>query len=261
MSGTRRSAPRAGTQHGGSGTQEAMAPRPKAVQLYVAGAHRPALDALETVHPEIGPTTRSTSSRPMSPCWASRGCAARVRAALEHCGRQLHRTVLRGLAMDVDQPFLALARRSIADKLGAGAFEPALREAWAMMARIRRPEAALVDLAQIHLDSVVPRVEQCTTTCRLQQGQTWTAVVVRWPRRTRSVPTSSEPPARPSCPDTHEPSRRKAELILRKADGLEERAALARCSAAPEPCSERGTSPRRCTFLMPPERPERASRA
>ena len=36
--------------------------------------------------------------------------------------------------MDVDQPYLLVARRSIADKLGAGSIRAGFREAWAMMA-------------------------------------------------------------------------------------------------------------------------------
>jgi tetratricopeptide (TPR) repeat protein len=203
---------------------------PKAVQLYVAGAHRPALDVLETVHPEIGPD--HTLDFLLGQCRLALGRPEDARLAfeqaLEHCGRQLHRTVLRGLAMDVDQPFLALARRSIADKLDAGAFEPALREAWAMMARLRRPEAALVDLAQIHLDSVVPRVgtvhdDLPAPTGSDLDGRSGSLAAAY------AVSSDLERARRLArlAIDTHEPSRRKAELILRKADGLEDRAALA----------------------------------
>ena len=127
-----------------------------AVRLYATGAHRPALDVLEKR--SQGEATDYTLEFRLGHCHLALGQTEEARLAferaLEHCRRQLHRTVLRGLTMDVDQPFLAASRRSIADKLGDGALEPALHEAWATMARLRRPEAALVDLAQIHLDAV-----------------------------------------------------------------------------------------------------------
>ena len=131
---------------------------PGVVRLYVSGAHRPALDVLETV--PAGQASDHTLDYLLGQCRLALGrpedAQLAFERALERCGRQLHRTVLRGLVMDVDQPYLVIARRSIALELGAGAFEPASRAAWAMMARLRHPEAAFVDLAQIHLDAFVP---------------------------------------------------------------------------------------------------------
>jgi tetratricopeptide (TPR) repeat protein len=147
---------------------------------------------------------------------------------LEQCGRQLHRTVLRGLAMDVDQPFLAAARRSIADRIGAGAIEPALREAWSTMARLRRPEAALVDLAQIHLDAATVGVGTDQGVLPAPTGDELSLCGGRLSEvyRAGSDLERSRRLAQLAI-SAHEPSRRKAELILRKAEALEQQAALA----------------------------------
>jgi hypothetical protein len=201
-----------------------------AAGLYATGAHRPALDALERRGEADG--TDYTLEFLRGHCHLVLGQPEEARlafeCALEHCGRQLHRTVLRGLAMDVDQPLLAAARRSIADRLADGALEPALREAWAAMARLRRPEAALVDLAQIHLDAATvgvgtaqdalpaptgPELALCGG--RLAEAYRAGSDVERARRLARLAATA------------HEPSRRKAETILRKAEALEQQAALA----------------------------------
>lgn len=202
----------------------------RTVQLYVTGAHRPALELLETIAPER--EGDHTLDFLLGQCHLAlgnpEGAQLAFERALEHCGRQLHRTVLRSLAMHVDQPFLVLARRAIADKMAAGAFEPALREAWTMTARLRHPEAAFVDLAQIHLDSVAQRAgreddplpaptERDLNLAGSRLAEAY-AVASDLERARRLAQLALE---------THEPSRRKAELILRKADALEERAALA----------------------------------
>jgi hypothetical protein len=200
------------------------------VQLYVTGAHRPALELLESIAPER--EGDHTLDFLLGQCHLALGSPEDARLAferaLEHCGRQLHRTVLRSLAMHVDQPYLVLARRAIAEKLAAGAIEPALREAWTMMARLRHPEAALVDLAQIHLDAVVHRPgteddplpapterDLLLAGSRLAEAYAGGSDLERARRLARLAL------------ETHELSRRKAELILRRADALEERAALA----------------------------------
>jgi tetratricopeptide (TPR) repeat protein len=201
-----------------------------AVQLYITGAHRPALELLETIPPEN--QNDYALEFLLGQCRLALGSPDDARLAfeqaLEHCGRQLHRTVLRGLAMDVDQPYLVLARRSIADKLAIGAFEPALREAWAMTARLRRKEAAFADLAQIHLEAALKRAgtdvnalpppterELGLAGSRLADVYTAASDLERARRLARLAV------------ETDEFSRRKAELILRKADALEERAAIA----------------------------------
>jgi hypothetical protein len=130
--------------------------------------------------------------------------------------------------MDVDQPFLAAARRSIADKLGDGAIEPALREAWSMMARLRRPEAALVDLAQIHLDAATVGVGTAQDALPAPPGPELALCGGRL-AEVYGDGSDLERALRLAqlAVSTHEPSRRKAEQVLRKAEALEQQAALA----------------------------------
>jgi tetratricopeptide (TPR) repeat protein len=199
-------------------------------RLYVTGAHRPALELLEALPETI--VHDYTLDFLLGQCRLALGRPEDARQAferaLEHCGRQLHRTVLRRLAMDVDQPYLETARRPIADKIAAGAFEDALHEVWSMMARLQRPDAAFLDLAQIHLEAAVARVGSAhpplpvpaASELQLRSGALAEAYSADSDlERARRL-------ARLSL-SIHEPSRRKAELILRKAAALEEQTALA----------------------------------
>jgi hypothetical protein len=201
-----------------------------AVGLYARGAHRPALEVLEKR--VQGGTADYTLEFLRGHCHLAIGQPEDARLAferaLEHCGRQLHRTVLRGLAMDVDQPFLGAARRAIADKLGDGAIEPALREARSMMARLRHPEAALVDLAQIHLDAATVGIGTTHDALPAPTGPELALCGGRLAEiyRDGSDLERSRRLAQLAI-SAHEPSRRKAELILRKAEALEQQAALA----------------------------------
>ncbi len=201
-----------------------------AVRLYATGSHRSALEVLDALPNTDAPDY--TLDFLLGHCRLALGRPEEARRAferaLEQCGRQLHRTVLRGLAMDVDQPYLIVARRSIADKVGAGAFEPALREAWVMMAHLRRPEPALIDLAQIHLDAAMARIGTSHDPLPAPRGAELQLCGGRLVE-VYSVSSDLERARRLAALSlaTHEPSRRKAELILRKADALEEQAALA----------------------------------
>ena len=201
-----------------------------AVGLYATGAHRPALEIL--VKRAARDATDYTLEFLRGHCHLDLGQTEEARLAferaMEHCRRQLHRTVLRGLAIDVDQPFLAAARRSIADKLGDGAIEPALREAWSMMARLRRPEAVLVDLAQIHLDAATVGLGTAQDALPAPTGPELTLCGGRLAEVYRAG-SDLERARRLAqlAVSTHEPSRRKAEQVLRKAEALEQQAALA----------------------------------
>jgi hypothetical protein len=124
---------------------------PNVVGLYFAGAHRPALDLIGSImaaDPLPYPVDYVLGLCLLA---VNRPDAARdaFGRALGRCDRQLHRAVLRGLAEDVDAAYLAVARRSIQDKLDLGAFAEASREAAEVMGRLRRPESALVDLARV----------------------------------------------------------------------------------------------------------------
>jgi tetratricopeptide (TPR) repeat protein len=131
-----------------------------AVRLYLAGAHRPALDLLDG--------TEDAESRPYALSYVLGQCFLAVNepdrareafeAALGGCQRSSHRVVLRRLAADVDQAYLLIARRVIQDRIAVGAFEEALAEAGGMMGRLRRPEAALIDLARIHVAAAYARL-------------------------------------------------------------------------------------------------------
>jgi tetratricopeptide (TPR) repeat protein len=135
---------------------EALSARdPNVVRLYLAGAHRPALELIESI-PESDPPPypvdyllghcRLAVDRPEEARLAFQN-------ALGRCDRQLHRTVLRALVNDVDAAYLTVARRSIQDKLESRAFAEAAQEAAAMMGRLRIPESALIDLARVMVEA------------------------------------------------------------------------------------------------------------
>ena len=237
---------------------------PAAARLYAAGAHGPALDALGAI-PDLDPPDSSMEylhGRCLLAIGRPDDALRHFERALEHCGRQLHRTVLRGLVMDVDQPYLFVARRAIADRLEKGELETALREAWAMMLRLRRPEAALIDLAQIHLDSAAalaggrhetlpaPTAADLEALCGGRLAETYAASSdVERARRLAQM-----------CLSLHPPSRRRAEQILLKADALETQAALAGVLARSGTLLRAGDFPGRWPPSTPRDRPGRASR-
>jgi hypothetical protein len=130
-----------------------------AVRLYLAGAHRPALEVI---------SGQSASARPYTLSYLLGRCLLAVNqpeqarqvfeSALAGCERSSHRVVLRQLAADVDQAYLQVARRNIQDKLAAGAFEEAAGEVGAMMGRLRRPEAGFIDLVRVHTAAATARL-------------------------------------------------------------------------------------------------------
>jgi tetratricopeptide (TPR) repeat protein len=202
-----------------------------AAQLYATGTHGPALEALAAIS--------ESEARDYTVDFLHGQCLLAVgrpddawicfERALERCGRQLHRTVLRGLVMDVDQPYLSVARRSIAARLDAGDTEAGLREAWAMLSRLRRPEAALIDLARIHLDAAISRAEDQTVFLPTPSGNDLLAILGGQLTKVYTAGSELERARRLArlSLELHSPSRRKAELILRRADALEAQAALA----------------------------------
>ncbi len=203
----------------------------KAVQLYATGAHGRALEVLEAIPDSeaIDYTVHFLHGRCLLAVGRTEDARLAFERALEGCGRQLHRTVLRGLAMDVDQPYFLVARRSIADALEAGEVERGLRETWTMMLHLRRPEVALIDLAQIHLDAAVARVG---TPNEALPGPTSQDLAALFGGRLAEVYASNSDLERARRLarlglEAHPPSGRKAELILRKAEALEVQAALA----------------------------------
>ncbi len=201
-----------------------------AVRLYITGAHRPALDLLEAP-PDSNPPDYTLDFL-LGRCRLALGRPEEAQQAferaLEHCGRQLHRTVLRGLAMDVDQTYLVVARSSIAVRMGAGDYERAIREAWVMLGHLRHPESALVELARVHLDAAVAGMGSAQDALPAPSGPELELCGGRLADvyATGSDLERARRLARLSLA-THEPSRRLAELILRKADVLEEQTALA----------------------------------
>jgi hypothetical protein len=128
-----------------------------AARLYLTGARRPALEILETIP--------KNDERPYPLGYLLGNCLLAVNRpedarqsfewALGRCERQLHRAVLRRLASDIDQAYLMVARRAIQDHVKTGAYEAALQAAADVIARLRRPEAGLIDLARLHLEAAV----------------------------------------------------------------------------------------------------------
>ena len=137
---------------------------PQAVKLYLAGIHRPALEQIGSI--PVADDTPYPVDYLLGHCRLALNQPEEAREAFERalgrCTRQLHRTVLRGLATDVDGAYLVVARRLIREKLNFGAYAEALGEAAGMMRRLRRPEAALVDLARVELDAATAGIGTAT---------------------------------------------------------------------------------------------------
>jgi hypothetical protein len=96
------------------------------------------------------------------------------------------------------------------------------------MARLRRPEAALIDLAQIHLDAATVGVGVARDALPALSGPELALFGGRLAEAYRAG-SDLERARRLAklAASAHEPSRRKAETILRKAEALEQQAALA----------------------------------
>jgi tetratricopeptide (TPR) repeat protein len=203
---------------------------PNAVRLYLARVHRPALEIIESIPP--------TDPQPYPVDYLLGHCRLAVnrpeeaRAAFERalvrCTRQLHRTVLRGLASDVDGAYLAVARRAIQDKLEVRAFADALVEAAEIMGRLRRKEAALVDLARVQLDAATAHLgsdAECLPIPPLPEVDDWSgrladcfAAPTDLGRARRLVELGLE---------RDELGRKALELLLQKVEALERQAVVA----------------------------------
>ncbi len=133
-----------------------------AVQLYLNGVHRPALEIIESI-PD-GERRPYPLSYLLGRCLLALNRPEEARVAFEsalgRCQRQLHRPILRRLAQDIDQAYLMLARRAVLQKLQVKAFDAALQEAAEMMSRLRRPELGFLDLARIHYEAALANLGQ-----------------------------------------------------------------------------------------------------
>jgi len=120
--------------------------------LYLAGAFARVLEALEARFPGADEPYAVAYLR--GHCLLALGRPEEAldafQRALASCDRGLLRTVLRGLTADIDQPYLVKARRRIQDLVNAKDGAGALAAAAAMLGRLRRPAAGLIDLARIH---------------------------------------------------------------------------------------------------------------
>lgn len=130
-----------------------------AVRLYLAGAHRPAMEIVTGIDEHLRPHPLSYL---LGRCLLALDRPEEARqvfeSALSRCDRSSHLVVLRQLAADVDQAYLLVARRNIQDKLAASAFEEAAAVVGAMMNRLRRPEVGFTDLARVHTAAATARL-------------------------------------------------------------------------------------------------------
>ncbi len=132
---------------------------PRAARLFAVGAHDPARKALEAMARE---QFDYTLLYVLGRCELAAGLPEEARVSFsqaEHaCDRQLHRTVLRNLAENIDSAYLSVARAALNDALQEGLTEEVLSQAAAVFPRLQAPEAWLVDFARAYYSVALSRV-------------------------------------------------------------------------------------------------------
>jgi hypothetical protein len=143
------------------GLKGMMAESPRAAKLYAVGAYEPARRALEGLATAGAPFDVSRHYL-LGRCQLETGMpdAARAsfRAAYDLCGESIYRPVLRRLTEDIDQAYLAVARGTIDERIKAGDFDEAIAESCRVIARLRKPEAWLVDMARMFCSAAMGRL-------------------------------------------------------------------------------------------------------
>lgn len=124
-----------------------------AVELYIKGAHQPALDAIPSNGQDAAQnyTLWYITGRCLLATGKPEEARSAFQEALRRCDRRLHRPILSRLASDVDEAYLEFARRTIGDELTAGRFDAALRHTMSVLQDLQHPQIALLDLAQVFL--------------------------------------------------------------------------------------------------------------
>lgn len=123
------------------------------VSLYLRGAHRPALELVESQPPskERGYGLWYVFGRCQLAVNRPEDARQSFGQALAGCQRRIHRAVLKRLMSNIDEAYLQFARQTIGDEVSAGRYGDALREAATAMRQLQQPELCLLDVAQIFL--------------------------------------------------------------------------------------------------------------
>jgi tetratricopeptide (TPR) repeat protein len=203
---------------------------PTAARLYLAGTRSALLEAIEAL-PDL-------ETRPYPVDYVLGACLLTAKRpedaqraflrAISKCSRQMHLTVLRPLAFDIEHALMEQAHRAIADALNEGRAGDAFREAADTWARLSSPEMCLLDLARIQLAAAVAALGSGLDPAAPPPLVT----EAPWKDRLRSAVAApdaldrAEALARLAI-DLHEPSTKDAESLLRKIEALREQIRVA----------------------------------
>ena len=167
MPGARRSAPSAGVEHGSGRASPARGTRSRGRPPLPdrgpspCGPRPGAPSSGDSHEADVGRARRlrSTCSAIASLPWGTpRRPAARTSGRRSTAAGNCTGASFAGWPRTSISPISWSRRRSIADKIGAGAFEAANAASREMLARLRHPESAFLDLAQVHLDAALARL-------------------------------------------------------------------------------------------------------
>lgn len=133
---------------------------PRGAYLMAAGVAEPARKAIEAL--EAPQRDNYAIVYLLGKCQLAVGQPALAQrsfaTALEACERQLHRGVLRHLAEDIDNAYLAVARIAVSEALDEGRTDEAIGQAAAVFGRLEEPAAWVVDFARVLYSAVLARL-------------------------------------------------------------------------------------------------------
>ena len=208
-----------------------------AVEVYLAGSHGAALDAVQATLAGLAPPNNNPSVpihalhylRGM--CLLARrdrsGAEQAFRTALETCTQQLHRAALKPLADNVEQALLEQSRAAVESALAAGKIRDAWREIATAISETSAPEACLLDIARVQLAAAVAEVG-ATATAPAEALPPLAALDAKrapWGKRLMTALAERSLVARARnvaklAEELHEPSKKEAGVLLRRIDAF-----------------------------------------
>ena len=201
---------------------------PRAARLYAAGAHEPARKALVAVGDsgKMDYALLYLLGRSELAVGLPEEARGRFRNAEQICERQLHRTVLRSLAANVDTAYVAVARTAIDNALQDGAVGDALEEAAAVFQRLQSPELWLADFARVYYSVALSRTGAAGGPPPAIQVQT------AWQGRLKEALAKETDADRALAlaalaAEVHPPSARQAQVLAERTRSLKRRIAAA----------------------------------
>lgn len=217
------------------------------VEVYLAGSHGAALEAVDATLAELGQLAHRGTPAGSSihavhylrgMCLLARrdrdSAERAFRAALESCTQQLHRAALKPLAENVEQALLEQSRAAVESALAAGKIKDAMREIAMAISDTRAPEACLLDVARVYLAAAVAAVAPPSAGAaapapgaapELPPLPALDPKRAPWAKRLASAVAERSPVARARAiamlaEELHEPSRKEAAVLLRRIDAF-----------------------------------------